>query len=76
MSAQQPGQAEEAAILNLIDFTYQAQAATWTIFSIATITFGLRTVSRLFFTTKIPLGWEDAVITISWVCITLAPWMR
>lgn len=48
-------------------FIDQATAASWPFFAIATIVFGMRTVSQVFFT-KAPIGWEDFIIPISWVC--------
>jgi len=47
-------------------FTYQASAAAWPFFVISTITFGMRSVSRLWYT-EFPIGWDDITISISWV---------
>lgn len=55
----------------LIQFTYQASAAAWPFFAIATIIFGLRTVSRVWFT-EAAFGWDDLVISVSWVRVQLA----
>lgn len=52
-------------------FIVQATAASWPFFVIATIIFGMRSVSRLFFT-EASAGWEDLIISISWVRILLA----
>jgi hypothetical protein len=47
-------------------FINQAMWATWPFFVIATIVFFMRTISRIFFT-QASIGWEDVVISISWV---------
>ena len=50
--------------------TYQASAATWPFTAITTILFGMRAFSR-FYVQKDALGWDDLVISISWVCSLL-----
>lgn len=52
----------------LLAFTNQASAACWTFFALATLTFSLRTVSRIWFIDG-SMFWEDLLITISWVHI-------
>ncbi|KAF2185360.1 hypothetical protein K469DRAFT_688145 [Zopfia rhizophila CBS 207.26] len=47
-------------------FIGQATAASWPFFAIATIVFGMRTISRIFFT-EASACWEDLIISISWV---------
>jgi hypothetical protein len=54
----------------LYHFIEQARAASWPFFMTATIVFGVRTVSRVFFT-EAPAGWEDFIISISWVSTVL-----
>ena len=56
---------------DLSTFTLQASAATWPFFTIATILFGLRTVARLWYT-EASFGWDDFVISLSWVCAPFA----
>lgn len=50
----------------LIQSTYQASAATWPFTAISTILFGMRVFSRMRLH-KDGLGWDDLVISISWV---------
>lgn len=54
---------EQEALNHFID---QATAASWPFFAIATVVFGMRTVSRICFT-EASAGWEDLIISISWV---------
>ena len=51
----------------LTQLTYQASAATWPFTAISTILFGMRTYSRLHLMHKNAVGWDDFVISISWV---------
>ncbi|KAF2811305.1 uncharacterized protein BDZ99DRAFT_569388 [Mytilinidion resinicola] len=51
---------------DLNHFIDQAMAASWPLFTIATIVFGMRTISRIFFT-EASIGWEDYIISVSWV---------
>lgn len=50
----------------LVRSTYQATAATWPFTAISTILFAMRTYSRMRLH-KEALGWDDLVISISWV---------
>jgi hypothetical protein len=47
-------------------FINQALGASWPLFAIATIVFCMRTSSRIFFTEG-SIGWEDYIISLSWV---------
>lgn len=50
--------------------TYQAAAATWPFTAIATTLFGMRVFSRLRLQ-KDALGWDDIIISVSWVSYSL-----
>jgi hypothetical protein len=51
-------------------FTYQAAAVSWPFFVISTIIFFLRGASRIWFT-ELDIGWDDMILSISWVCASL-----
>ncbi|KAI9685245.1 MAG: hypothetical protein M1822_004618 [Bathelium mastoideum] len=55
------GQQEE-----LDRFIPSAAGAAWSVFALAAITFGMRTVARMRFT-EADIGWEDIIISISWL---------
>lgn len=56
-------QAEHDTLNFFID---QALGASWPLFAIATIVFFMRSASRMFFTEG-SIGWEDYIISLSWV---------
>jgi hypothetical protein len=56
-------QAERDTLNHFID---QAMAASWPLFAITTMIFGMRTISRFFYT-EAAIGWEDHIISVSWV---------
>jgi hypothetical protein len=57
----------EAEFSELHHFIGQATAASWPFFAIATIIFGMRSVSRIWFM-EASYGWEDLIISVSYVC--------
>lgn len=52
----------------LIHLTYQAACATWPWTGLSTVIFGMRSYSR-FKVPKEALGWDDLIISFSWVGI-------
>jgi NhaP-type Na+/H+ or K+/H+ antiporter len=56
-------QAERDTLNRFID---QAMAASWPLFAITAIIFLMRTISRFFYT-EAAIGWEDHIISVSWV---------
>lgn len=54
----------QAEIDTLNQFIDQAMAASWPLFAIAPMIFGMRTISRFFYT-EAAVGWEDYIISVS-----------